>query len=287
VGYGDYFPATTAGRLFVGFPTMFLGVGLLGYILSLGGASVLESRALEVRGLKNITSENHVVICGFASRERLGKLIAELRRDVATADCDIVVIDDRIDELPRELRSADVLFVKGDAGRETVLAQANLMQARSTILQASLEQPQTSDDRNLKIALAVECYNPGVFTVAECVNPENEPYFRRANVDAIVCVSSLSEQMLVQELQDPGISSVVSELTSNACGKQIYMVDVPSDCHDYAAVRETCERHQTLALGVRRDGVNHLLPADSLRMQPADQLIIVADQRPDFASSRA
>ena len=219
VGYGDYFPGTTGGRLLVGFPNMFLGVGLLGYLLSLGGAYMLESKALEVRGLKNITSENHVIICGFGSQQRLTKLIAELRRDVATANSDIVIIDDQIEELPRELQAEKILFVHGNPGREPVLTQANLMCARSTIIQACVKDPGTSDDRNLKIALAVECFNPDVFSVVECMNPENEPYFYRANVDAVVCISALSEQMLVQELQDPGIANIVAQLTSNTPGR--------------------------------------------------------------------
>lgn len=280
VGYGDYFPTTTGGRLLVGFPTMFLGVGLLGYLLSLGGAYMLESKALEVRGLKNITSENHVVICGFGSQQRLKKLIAELRRDVATAGSEIVIIDDQIEELPKEIRAEKIFFVQGDPGREAVLTQANLMAARSAIIQAYVEEPETSDDRNLKVALAVECFNPDVFSVVECMNPENEPYFHRANVDAVVCISALSEQMLVQELQDPGIANIVSQLTSNSEGKQIYIVDAPKGCADYQSVREKCHERGVVVLGIRRQDENTLLPNDDHQLQPNDRLILVAEQRP-------
>lgn len=281
VGYGDFFPTTTGGRMLVGFPTMFLGVGLLGYLLSLGGAYMLESKALEVRGLKNITSENHVIICGFGSQDRLAKLIAELRRDIATANSDIVIIDDAIEELPRELQAEKILFVQGDPGRESVLTRANLMQARSTILQAYIDNPDTSDDRNLKIALAVECFNPDVFSVVECMNPENEPYFHRANVDAVVCISALSEQMLVQELQDPGIANIVAQLTSNSQGKQIYIVDMPRNSNKYESVRQTCHQQGVVVLGIRRDDQNRLLPGDDFPIESGDKLILIADQRPD------
>ena len=46
VGYGDLFPVTFWGRIIVGFPTMIIGVGLLGYILSLATSAILESRII-------------------------------------------------------------------------------------------------------------------------------------------------------------------------------------------------------------------------------------------------
>ena len=150
---------------------MFLGVGMLGYLLSVGGAQMLESKAMEVRGLKNIPCENHVLICGFGNLNRTLKLIEELRRDAATHNSDIVIVDDRLEELPRELRINNVHFVRGDAAREPVLVQANLMAARSAIVQADVDSPESSDDRNLKVILAIECFNPDVFTVAECNQP--------------------------------------------------------------------------------------------------------------------
>ena len=280
VGYGDFFPTTTGGRLLVGFPAMFLGVGLLGYLLSLGGAYMLESKALEVRGLKNMTCENHVVICGFGNQQRLAKLLAELRRDIATANSEIVIIDDQIDELPKGIRGDTIHFVQGDAGRESILTQANLMSARSAILQANVDELDASDDRNLKVALAVECFNPDVFSVVECVNPENEKYFYRANVDAVVCISALSEQMLVQELQDPGISNIVAQLTSNTEGKQIYIVPAPAQCSDYQTIRENCHQQGIVVLGIRRAEENMLLPEDGFEVLATDKLILIASERP-------
>ena len=282
VGYGDLFPVTRGGRLLIGFPTMFLGVGLLGYLLSLGGACMLESKALEVRGLKNITSEDHVVICGYGSRERLKKLIAELRRDAATARSEIVVIDDSIEELPMEIRADKVLFVRGDPGREAVLAQANLAMARSVIIQANIADPDSSDDRNLKVVLAVECFHSDVFSVVECVDPENEPFFRRANCDSVVCISALSEQMLVQELQDPGMANIVEQLTSNTEGKQIYIVDPPKGCTSYRDIRKSCNSRGTVIIGVRRSRHNTILPADDFGMEAEDKLIVISENRPVF-----
>ena len=41
VGYGDFFPSTTLGRMLVGVPTMLMGIGILGYILSVTATAML------------------------------------------------------------------------------------------------------------------------------------------------------------------------------------------------------------------------------------------------------
>ena len=51
VGYGDFFPVSIWGRILIGFPTMLLGVGILGYMLSLVATAMLESKMLEANGI--------------------------------------------------------------------------------------------------------------------------------------------------------------------------------------------------------------------------------------------
>ncbi len=250
VGYGDFFPSTFGGRWFVSVPTMVLGIGLLGYILSVIATLMLESKSLEVKGLKKMHCTNHVAICGFGSNERLLKLIDEIRRDQATASSDIVVIDEQIEELPADTRQPGVHFVHGDSARESVLRQANIGEALAVIIQSSLQMG--ADDRNLKIALAVKSFNPATFLVAECIAPENETFFRQAKCDSVLCVSTLSEQMLIQELQDPGVGQIVAQLTSNTQGKQFYIVDMPERYDNYRAARKANSGVGRVPVGVRR-----------------------------------
>lgn len=280
VGYGDLFPSTMWGRILVGFPTMLLGVGILGYMLSLVATTMLESKMLETKGMKDVILTDHVVVCGFGTLAKVLKLIQEIRKDITTRDVDIVVIDDTIEELPPELRDAKTHFVRGDAAREVVLRKASIETVRAVIVQASTADPEGSDNHNLKVVLTVESLCPSVLTVAECVNPENEIFFKRAHCDSVVCIASLAEQMLVQELQDPGIAQIVSELTSNARGRQFYIVDLPQAEGTYAEVRKQFDEKDAITMGIQRDGENFILPADDFDIRKGDRLILVAAQRP-------
>ena len=282
VGYGDFFPTTLGGRWLIGFPSMLLGIGLLGYGLSLIATKMLESQALEVKGLKKVMCFEHVAICGWSSLERTLKLIGEIRSDSTTIESPIVLITDQIPELPPELRKIDkMFFVSGDPARESTLEMANIKEAHAVIIQANLEEAERADDVNLKVALAVECYHPDTFTVAECVNPENVPYFRRANCDSVVCISQLSEQILVQELHDPGITEVVSQLTTSQAGKQLIIAAPGKPYSTYGDASDAYSRQGVLLIGIRRDRQNQILPPADFELKDKDRLVMICEKRPD------
>ncbi len=280
VGYGDLFPSSTGGRILVGFPTMLLGVGILGYMLSLVATAMLESKIRETKGMKEIVLADHVVVCNFGALEKMLKLVQEIRKDIATRDAEIVIVDDTVEELPPELQAQGVRFIKGDAARETILAKASVDAARAVIVQSDVDNPAASDNHNLKIVLTIESLCDDVLTVVECINPENEIFFRRARCDSVVCIASLAEQMLVQELQDPGVAQVVSELTSNSRGRQIYIVPPPGPTGSYKDARSQYTDGNVILLGVRRDEENFILPDEDFAMRDGDRLILISSRRP-------
>ena len=281
VGYGDFFPTTFYGRLLVGFPTMILGVGLLGYFLSIIASIMIESNIREVRGMKNISLQNHIIVCYFVTLAKTTKLILELRRGTSEEYTPIVVVDEAIDELPPELREMEgVFFVKGDPSSEYALRKANLSEAKSLIVQADVSRPQESDNRAIKTILTAETFAPDIISVAECMNPENEPFLLRAHCDSVVCIATLAEQMLVQELQDPGISQVVADLTTNHYTEQFFLIPAPSENITYGEVRESINAQKCLTIGIHRGGQNHLMPPDDFQVQPADKVIVIASRRP-------
>ncbi len=279
VGYGDLFPVTLWGRILVGFPTMLLGVGVLGYMLSLVATAMLESKIMEAKGMKDILYSNHIIICNFVDLDKTLKLIDELRKDRSTQGSEIVLIDEILDELPAELLAQDIHFVKGDPSREAILMKANVSESKSMLIQANTHNRADSDNRNLKVVLTVESISRSINTVVECLDPENQIYFKRAHCDAIVCISSLAGQMMVQELQDPGVSDVVAELTSNTQGKQFYIVEISGGERDFKTLCVEYESNDTKLIGIRRAGQNHILPQTDFVVRKGDQAIVISTQR--------
>jgi len=281
VGYGDYFPESGAGRLLVGVPTMLLGVSILGYLLSLLATAIMESRLKEVQGMTQIRISDHILVCRYKGLGPTLKLLDELSSDSSTRNAGVVLVDADLEEIPAELRSRGVQFVRGDPSRESVLEQANFREARVALIQADLADPAHTDEKNLAVALAIERLCPEVFTVVHCVDPERAVFFERAGCDSVVCPESLSSQLVVQELQDPGVHEVVAELTSNTEGKQFYIVDLPSESTTAGELAAACERRSAAFVGLRRGGKSLLLPEPGTPLEPGDRAVIIARSRPE------
>lgn len=278
VGYGDYFPQTFGGRLFVGVPTMLIGIGLLGYLLSLFAALVMEAKMKAQKGLAAVDVADHIIVCRYNGLGPTLKLVEEIRADASTGDRAIVLIDPHLDELPPELASAGVRFVSGEPAREPVLELAAFRRARYVLIQLDGHDPANSDDHNLKVALTFERLHPDVTSIVHCRDPENVIFFQRAGCDSVVCTEALSSQMMVQEMQDPGVHAVLAELTTNAHGKQCYIVAAPAGAATFAAARGRFA--DAVVLGLRRAGENLLAPADATPLEPGDQIVLIASRRP-------
>ena len=279
VGYGDYFPETFYGRLFVGLPAMLVGVATLGYILSALAAILMENKLKELKGMSIVESENHIVICRFIGITSTMQLVQELRQDATTTNTPVVVIDEYLDELPKELAELNVTFIKGDPASDSVMTRANIAEAKFVILQAELTDSENSDLKNLAIALNIEKTHPDIHTVVHCLKPDNVRFFNRCGCDSVVCIMKLVNQVIVQELQDQGVHKVVSELTSNTYGKQFYIGEAPAKVDTFRELSEALTNKNSLAIGIRREENNIMAPDPDFQIQPTDQVISIASTR--------
>ena len=281
VGYGDLYPSTMAGRFLVGFPTMLLGVSILGYVLSVVATAMVESRLKEIKGMSEIEWNNHILICNYVGLEKTGKVIREIHEDASTNECHVVIIDETLEELPPELQENELIhFVKGSPARDATLEKANVSGARAVILQVNPASPVESDNANLRVALMIETRCPEIFSCVECANPDNIIFFERANCDSVVCIASLTGQMVVQELQDPGVSDVVAELTSNKHGRQFYIAEIKGELSNYKAVHDRYTGSESVVVGIRRGQENILVPSNDFQIESGDRAVLIASNRP-------
>lgn len=280
VGYGDYFPETVGGRYLIGFPTMLIGISILGYILSAFAQSLLEAYSRELKGMATLQLKNHVLIIHYPSAARVHNVIHELSLDAKTADAPVVVVDEHLEELPEELRSRGVAFVKGDPALEETLKRANLGEARVGLILAPNPLDHHSDHYCLAVALTVEALNPSLHSVVECVSPDRVELMRRAGVDSVVCISHLASALVVQEALDPGALDVVAQMASNQTGEQLYLVELKSTGPQrFADASERLSSHRMLAIGVRDGHAVRLNPPADEAVQPGMLLICLGRQR--------
>lgn len=287
VGYGDFAPASAAGRFFVALPLMVFGIGLLGYVLSLAAAALVESRSRDLAGLGTMKLEKHVVIVNMPNLGKLERLIEELRHTTSLGPTtEVVLIDEELAQLPPELAERGVRFVKGNPARDETLSRAAVKNAAFAIILTKRPGDPHCDDQATAIVLAVEGHNRTIRSVVECVDPAMEELLRKAGSDSIVCTARFDNHFLVSELLHPGAQDVIDHLLSTVRGgQQLFMTPVRRTGATFEAVSKSCLELGHLAIGVKRDSRVQLnTPRDEV-VAPDDLVITIGAQPLAFATS--
>ncbi len=167
--------------------------------------------------------------------------------------------------------------MRGNPSSLTTLSRACVDQASHAVILSRDPANPHSDDQTLAVIIMLEHKNPKIISVAECVARDKIQQMKAAGCDRIVCISELTNNLLIQEMQDPGIQCVLAELTSNIVGQQIYLVQVESlktwkvsEILGYC--RETCSGF----IGMKRGETNFLNPAVDLTVEKGDQAILIS-----------
>ncbi len=282
VGYGDLFPETFGGRYLIGFPTMLFGISILGYLLSVVATYLIEARAKELRGMGEAIANDHILVVHNPGVSRLTAVVAELRNDPKSAKRAIVLIDEKLEELPEPLHDQRVRFIQGDATKEETLERANFRGATNAIVLALDPLDAHSDHQSLAVALTLEKLHSEIITTCEVVDPERVELFRRAGVDGIVCLANLGSNIIVQEALDPGVHGVLHEITSNTFGQQVYLVEIGDLSNaTFGGLTKSCASGAVMCIGLQRGDEVLINPGDDAKVQAGDRVVCIASSRPD------
>lgn len=281
VGYGDYFPESFGGRYIIAIPTMVFGIGFLGFIISEIATKLIDTRSKRLQGMLKINEEDHILIFNYTNLQGILKIIDEISMDESTMDKKIILVDESLQELPRELIDRDVLFVKGDPTDEEVLQRANLTGASHCIILAKDANNPRSDDLNLSITLMIEKINANIYSIVEIINPKKVRQLEFAGADSVICVSQFTSNLIIQELQDPGIQKVLETITSNQIEQNIYIVPLKkTGKHSYGVLLQKKLTENYSILGIYRNGESIINCEHSFPLDDDDKVILIAGKRP-------
>jgi voltage-gated potassium channel len=282
VGYGDFFPKTAGGRFLVGVPLMLIGIGLLGFILSVVANALITAKSKELKGMSQVHLSKHVVLINFPGLPKLLRLLDELAHDPSIGfETPLLLIDRELPELPPELLARGVRYVRGDPTRDDTLQRAAIKTASHAIVLSSptCADGAAADALNVTITLAIEARTSHVNTVVECQDPGTEELLRKAGCDRVVCSARFEALYVSQELLNPGMQDIVADLLSTSHGQQFYLTPVRfSGAATFAQLTAACTQSGHIALGLKRQHTNLLnLPADHAVL--ADDLAITMGER--------
>lgn len=288
VGYGDYYPQTFIGRFFIAYPCFLLGIGLIGFLLGSLAESFINITAKRRKGQLHIRMQDHIIICHCPSVNKVLNMIEELRATPESAKSGIIVIDDRLEEIPEEFLKRDIRFVSGDPTDEEVLHRAAVRQATGAIILAKTPGSAESDNSSFTIGTIIEMLEEEtgrpIKTIVEVVSPRNRKMFERSAVDGLIVVEGVSDKMMVQEFFHPGIHKTFGQLLTNTHGSQFYNCDTTLIGHTFVDLQMAAlnYREDLQIVGLNRAGLPMLNPSKQIKIESNDQLLILAKSKAEF-----
>ena len=270
VGYGDFVPETTAGKLFA-MGLILIGLSVMSYTAVELTAFVVEghlNRLLRQRRvdkmIKNVSG--HYIVCGAG---KTGKhIVGELVKNKVP----FVVIDRNAERL-EDPEIAPHPHLCGDATDDAILHRAGIQKAKA--LAAALE----TDEANLFLLLTAKNLNHELRVVTKVVNDPARPKLVRAGADAVVAPNAIGGLRLASEMLRPNVVSFLDIMLRHSGGYRF----------EEATVGPIASGHTLHSLGLWdkfgihpvaiRDGGKefHYNPAPGHRLKQGDTLVLIAE----------
>ena len=231
VGYGDFAPTTSAGRLFSIF-VMFAGISLIAILTATISSIFVAQKIREGKGLEKISTSDHLVLCGW---NKNGKKIIESIDHLTNGKLEIILVNDlseeKITSLKSRFRNLKLRFVSGDFTKEKILDMASVRDAKTVIIvpndiESTLGSP---DEKTIFATMTVKSMDPNIRVVAYLVDKENLTHIKRANVDEIVVSDDFGVYMLASHVIDPGVPQTVANLLNEKSESRFKRHSIPEE----------------------------------------------------------
>jgi len=216
VGYGDYTPKTTQGKVFTVL-IIILGVGTMLYSFGLISETVIEGRLRKLLGrgkLKKMIDKmnNHYIICGCG---RIGYLIC---RELIAEKVPCVVIDNN-PEVIQKVQDEGFTYCRGDATQDKTLIEAGINRAKGIICVLP------SDAENLYVILTAKELNQNIFIMSRSEGEESEHRLIRAGADRVMSPYTIGGVRMAMAILRPAMLDFI-EITTSRQSLELRMEEI-------------------------------------------------------------
>ncbi len=207
VGYGDYYPITTGGKI-IGFILLLGSVGVIGYII--GNISNTANQYMEDKklGLNGTKFKNHTIIIGWND---FGRLVAN---QLLNANSKVAIVTnnknnvDSINGIYPDNKNVFVLFA--DYHNMESLNKVNIDKAASIFINFN------DDTETLVYMLNIKNVHPEKSLIVTINNSNLKNTFHNAGVDYIVSKNDLSSKLVASFIYEPEVAAFTEDIMEAA-----------------------------------------------------------------------
>lgn len=225
VGYGDFAPGSTEGRIVAGF-IMASGIGAVAIIIGKLSELIISLAHKKNKGLGIMSIKNHTLLMGYR-KGSTEKVITELLEN--NPDEKIVLCSEEQENNP--LNNSEIVFIKGELSSEDVLTRSNAAKARNVIVYGR------DDNQTFITAFSFRDINRSAHMVCYLNNEEHQIKITKLpanDVSLNQVILPVNVFLMAQELQDRESSTVIQQLISNLNGENLYRFDI-DDGSDFSS----------------------------------------------------
>ncbi|MUV39238.1 putative potassium channel protein YugO [Lentibacillus sp. JNUCC-1] len=272
VGYGDYVPLSTPGRL-IGIMIILTGGGMLAYYITTLSAVAVDRKFKERHGELAYNGVDHFIFIGWNERTR--QLIEMVyQKDPSKA---VIVIDQTLKTKPET--HSFIHYIHGNPALDLTLEKAGVYSAERVLITANTSQSEDQADRmTILTALAVRGHHQKVPVVTEILTDKHINNAKRAGATTIIRPNDFLSTLLYHELMHTPHATPfenILQLLNNQQFKQVSYDQIESYKTFQEASAALLEQHQIL-LGVIREDKWIINPGPNYTFKNTDTLLMFA-----------
>ncbi len=216
VGYGDKVPGTHTGRM-VGMVLIVFGFVLLSVFTGLIASIFVEDKIKGAKGLKQIRSNHHIIICGWNNTaESMLKALVEKN----SQSIEICLVNNQnpehFENIEARFCNLQLKFVRGEPTQEAILRRASINTSDQVIILADQSlSSQSADDRSVIIANAVHYIAPKAKITVQLINSENKNLLQRIGVSNLIVYDDIGGYILANNVLEQNSLNLFSSLAKS------------------------------------------------------------------------
>ncbi|RDW18727.1 potassium channel protein [Oceanobacillus arenosus] len=272
VGFGDFAPVTTSGRL-IGILLILTGGGLIGfYITSIASGTIKREQDIEY-GRLVYKGTGHLVFVGWNERTRqLIKVVLENNPNE-----NIVLIDRTLRHV--SFNEYPIHFIHGDATEDTILAKANIRHADRALITAELiKNERQADTYTILATVAIRGNNENIPIIAEVLSKTQIENALRAGATTIVRSNDFMSALFYHELTHSIAVTPFEDILHILSKQQFLHLPLAPELEkkQFAAISHHLLKGDHLLLGIIRDKQYRIHPSADFVLEHGDVLVTLA-----------